>query len=149
MYKSTANGRLSMTMGELAQNTRAGDLFPVGHGRSQPRRDGHAGPLCCHLANEVVGGARVDEGDQRGRAHLHLDLESTAHWNAGDGVEGVDGCLLSGLVLNQLDVVGIEDAAADSVVAAGVWLVAVIAEAEAAPFHLLLRQEALAPASWW
>jgi hypothetical protein len=76
-------------------------------------------------------------------------LESTTHWNAGDGVEGVDWCLLSGLVLSQLDAVDIEDAATESVVAAGVWLVAVIAEAEAAPFRLLLRREALAPASWW
>ena len=92
-----------------------------------------------------MGGARVDEGDQRGRAHLHLELESTAHWNADDGVEGVDGCLLSGLVLSQLDVINIENTAVDSVVATGVWLVAVIAEAEATPF----RREVLAPASWW
>jgi hypothetical protein len=96
-----------------------------------------------------VGGARVDESDQRGRAHLHLELESAAHWNADDDVERVDGCLLSGLVLSQLDAVDVEDAAADSVVAAGVRLVAVIAEAEAAPFRLLLHREALAPASWW
>jgi hypothetical protein len=45
-------------------------------------------------------------------------LEGTAHWNAGDGVEGVDGCLLSGFVLRQLDAFDVEDAAADSVVTA-------------------------------
>jgi hypothetical protein len=44
-------------------------------------------------------------------------LESAAHWNTGDSVEGVYGCLLNGLVLSQLDAVDVEDAATDSVVA--------------------------------
>jgi hypothetical protein len=39
----------------------------------------------------------------------------------------------------ELDAMEVEDAAADTVVAAGVWLIAVEAEAEAAPFRLFLR----------
>ena len=39
----------------------------------------------------------------------------------------------------ELDAMEVEDAAADTVVAAGVRLIAVEAEAEAAPFRLFLR----------
>jgi hypothetical protein len=55
-------------------------------------------------------------------------------------VEGVDRGLFSRLLLSQLDALDIEDAAAYSVVVAGVGLVAVIAKAEATPFSLLLRR---------
>ena len=73
-------------------------------------------------------------------------------------MEGVDGCLLSGLVPSQLNIVNVEDAAADSVVATGVRLVAVIVEAETTPFRLFLwgqslQRRAILPrlgrAHWW